>query len=148
MCFLLFVLIRSLTTVDCAAVCYKRASRWLCFQALAQNSELRERLRKIHAESLVVEPNHINLTATKVGAELQRRPPTHHVFSPGPVHQPHCLLNCIPTDIPFLTTEPPGHVASFERLHAPFICSGSPHLCARCLLCVMLQGPAPEEKPL
>uniref|UniRef100_A0A8C9XIY3 Oxysterol-binding protein n=1 Tax=Sander lucioperca TaxID=283035 RepID=A0A8C9XIY3_SANLU len=43
-------------------VCYKQCLCWLCFQALAQNSELRERLRKIHAESHIIEPTLINLT--------------------------------------------------------------------------------------
>lgn len=64
-------------------MCHKESSRWLCFQAVAQNSELRERLRKIHAESHVVEPALINLTApAKVGAGMHRlpppRPPHHH----------------------------------------------------------------------
>lgn len=135
-------------------LCHPRASRWLCFQALAQNSELRERLRKIHAESLVVEPNHINLTAAKVGAGMQRRPsdpsqpnPAHHVFILG-----HRLLNCIPTDIPFLTTEPTGHVVSFERSHASFICTGLPSdLCTMLVVCdasrPRSRGAAPFKLP-
>lgn len=146
MCSLLFVPIHSLTRVHCSAMCFQHASRWLCFQALAQNSELRERLRKIHAESLVVEPNHINLTAAKVGAGLQRPPLTHHVFSLGPAHQHRRLSNCIPTDFPFLTAAP-GHVAS-GTLACPLYLQWFPPLCARCLPCVTLQGPAPEEKSL
>uniref|UniRef100_A0A665UCC7 Oxysterol-binding protein n=1 Tax=Echeneis naucrates TaxID=173247 RepID=A0A665UCC7_ECHNA len=46
-----------------SGVCYKQYLHWLFFQALAQNSELRERLCKIHAESHIVEPTLINLTA-------------------------------------------------------------------------------------
>lgn len=42
------------------------------FQALAQNSELRERLCKIHAESHIVEPTLINASApVQVGAGMQ-----------------------------------------------------------------------------
>uniref|UniRef100_A0AAQ5Z928 Oxysterol-binding protein n=1 Tax=Amphiprion ocellaris TaxID=80972 RepID=A0AAQ5Z928_AMPOC len=43
-------------------VCNKKCLHWLFFQAVAQNSELRERLCKIHAESHIVEPTLINLT--------------------------------------------------------------------------------------
>ncbi|XP_075883734.1 oxysterol-binding protein-related protein 3 isoform X2 [Nelusetta ayraudi] len=49
--------------------------------ALAQNSELRERLRKIHAESLVVEPNHINLTAAKKQDSVDGSPALVHQVS-------------------------------------------------------------------
>lgn len=53
-------------------VCFKRCLHWLFFQAVAQNSELRERLCKIHAESHIVEPTLINLTApVQVGAGMQ-----------------------------------------------------------------------------
>uniref|UniRef100_A0A7N8XXX1 Oxysterol-binding protein n=1 Tax=Mastacembelus armatus TaxID=205130 RepID=A0A7N8XXX1_9TELE len=57
-------------------VCYKQCLHWLFFQALAQNSELRERLRKIHAESHIVEPTLINLTAPSVD---ESRPLVHQV---------------------------------------------------------------------
>lgn len=51
---------------------HKYCSRHLFFQALAQNSELRDRLSKIHAESHIVEPTLINLTApVQVGAGMQ-----------------------------------------------------------------------------
>lgn len=53
------------------ALCSKQCLRWLFFQALAHNSELRERLCKIHAESHIVEPTLINLPApAQVGAGM------------------------------------------------------------------------------
>ncbi len=53
-------------------VCYKQCLHWLFFQALAQNSELRERLCKIHAESHIVDSTLINLTApAQVGAGMR-----------------------------------------------------------------------------
>ena len=63
-------------------LCTKQCLRRLFFQALAQNSELRERLNKIHAESRLVEPTLINLTApVQVGAGMQwlgPPPPSQH----------------------------------------------------------------------
>uniref|UniRef100_A0A4W6DLC6 Oxysterol-binding protein n=1 Tax=Lates calcarifer TaxID=8187 RepID=A0A4W6DLC6_LATCA len=62
-------------------VCHKRCLHWLFFQALAQNSELRERLCKIHAESHIVEPTLINLTAPvqKQDSVDESRPLVHQV---------------------------------------------------------------------
>lgn len=64
-------------------MCYKQCLHWLFFQALAQNSELRERLCKIHAESHIIEPTLINLTAhVQVGEGMQwlySQPPPHHL---------------------------------------------------------------------
>uniref|UniRef100_A0A672ZCF5 Oxysterol-binding protein n=1 Tax=Sphaeramia orbicularis TaxID=375764 RepID=A0A672ZCF5_9TELE len=63
-------------------VSYKQCLRWLCFQALAQNTELRERLCKIHAESHIVEPTLINLTApVQVGESVDESRPLIHQVS-------------------------------------------------------------------
>lgn len=61
------------------------------FQALAQNSELRERLCKIHAESHIVEPTLINASApVQVGAGMQWLfSPLHH---PPPPLSPTILM--------------------------------------------------------
>ncbi|XP_028983873.1 oxysterol-binding protein-related protein 3 isoform X2 [Betta splendens] len=47
--------------------------------ALAQNSELRERLCRIHAESLVAEPTLVNLTASVQDSVDESRPLVHQV---------------------------------------------------------------------
>lgn len=56
----------------CRVSAINKCLHWLFSQALAQNSELRERLSKIHVESHIVEPTLINLTApVQVGAGMQ-----------------------------------------------------------------------------
>lgn len=70
-------------------MCNKQSSRWLFFQALAQNSELRERLSKIHAESHIIEPTLLNLTApAQVGAGMQWL----HTHTPSQTPTPLILI--------------------------------------------------------
>lgn len=44
-------------------LCSKLSTNWVLFQALAQNSELRERLSKIHTESQIAEAAAVNVSA-------------------------------------------------------------------------------------
>lgn len=89
----------------CVCVCDKQRNIWLFFQALAQNSELRERLCKIHVESHVVEPTLLNLTApAQVGAgpEWLHPPPPpslHELSFPSPDMN---ILHSLPDFSPFV----------------------------------------------
>lgn len=44
-------------------LCGKLSTNWVLFQALAQNSELRERLNKIHTESQITEAAALNVSS-------------------------------------------------------------------------------------
>lgn len=44
-------------------LCSKVSTNWVFFQALAQNSELRERLSKIHTESQIAEAAAVNVSS-------------------------------------------------------------------------------------